>query len=551
MPAQNRRREAPRVRRSIQELQTLYDEGDKELLETLWRAWKGIQELPLDDPRSFFTLGGYHGAPFRGAGWGSSDYWGGYCNHGNVLFPTWHRVYLLKVEEALQSIPGCGEVMLPYWDEMSDDSMTAGVPWAFTRVKVMLDGHRIDNPLRSFTLPRKISDTISDDTNYAKPVNYKTVRFPLAGLVGSAADVAATNAHNALFTGDKGGELLNANIVNWLNDTVQIAGRTVAGGRVAADYRSCLNAPNYTAFSNVTSAAQWNTDHVTEEHKTVVIPLERPHNSIHLAVGGFEVPGAPASGFAPIVGSSGDMSTTETAGLDPIFFFHHCFVDKVFWRWQQLNSATDSLEIMPQYPGTNSVDWQGPTPGTAPNSWLTLDSSLDPFIKVEGKAERPYTSRDCINIEKQLGLTYSEGSLGGGNDRPGRAAAPGPPAWVVAVHGINRGPIRGSFLVSVFGNIGGQRVRLGTEAVFSRWDVQGCANCQTHLETKSFVPVAPASNVGPMAAATDSALGQAESYEVEIRTYDGVVGQSTSARGMAAMAPAGAAAAPLFRLEVR
>ena len=52
-------------------------------------------------------LGGYHGEPFRGAGWGSSPYWGGYCNHGNVLFPTWHRVYVLKLEEALQSMPGC------------------------------------------------------------------------------------------------------------------------------------------------------------------------------------------------------------------------------------------------------------------------------------------------------------------------------------------------------------------------------------------------------------------------------------------------------------
>ena len=76
------------------------------------RAWKGIKELSPDDPNSFFMLGGYHGEPFRGAGWGSSAYWGGYCNHGNVLFPTWHRVYLLRLEEALRSIPDCADVML-------------------------------------------------------------------------------------------------------------------------------------------------------------------------------------------------------------------------------------------------------------------------------------------------------------------------------------------------------------------------------------------------------------------------------------------------------
>jgi len=53
------------------------------------------------------------------------------------------------------------------------------------------------------------------------------------------------------------------------------------------------------------------------------------------------------------------------------------------------------------------------------------------------------------------------------------------------VSGINRAPIRGSFLVSVFGNVGGERVHLGTEAVLSRWNVQYCANCQTHLEVKA------------------------------------------------------------------
>jgi tyrosinase len=94
---------APRVRRPITALQDDYRSGHKEPLEKLWRAWKGIQERDPDDSRSFFRLAGYHGQPFRGAGWGTSLYWGGYCNHGNVLFPTWHRAYLFKLEQALPS----------------------------------------------------------------------------------------------------------------------------------------------------------------------------------------------------------------------------------------------------------------------------------------------------------------------------------------------------------------------------------------------------------------------------------------------------------------
>ena len=63
----------PRVRRSIQELQDEYTSGNKKPLADLMRAWKGIKELDPADPRSFFVLGGYHGEPFRGAGWGNAS----------------------------------------------------------------------------------------------------------------------------------------------------------------------------------------------------------------------------------------------------------------------------------------------------------------------------------------------------------------------------------------------------------------------------------------------------------------------------------------------
>ena len=59
-----------RVRRSIQELQDDYTKGNKKPLEDLMRAWKGIKELPPDNPQSFFILGGYHGEPFPRGGMG-------------------------------------------------------------------------------------------------------------------------------------------------------------------------------------------------------------------------------------------------------------------------------------------------------------------------------------------------------------------------------------------------------------------------------------------------------------------------------------------------
>jgi tyrosinase len=301
-------------------------------------------------------------------------------------------------------------------------------------------------------------------------------------------------------------KLLNQNVVNWLTSQIEVEGKIIPTN-VKSKYIECLNAPNYTVFSNTTSSGQWN----GEYEGGTVRALESPHNSIHLAVGGFDVP--KAGDFSPIDGANGDMGENDTAGLDPIFHFHHCFVDRVFWLWQKKHGFTDHLEIIAEYPGTNSVDNQGSTPGILPNSWLTLESPLNPFKKKKGGKEKVYTSLDCINIEKQLGYTYSQGSLEENSMQV--ALQQDESNKVIRVSGINRAPIRGSFLVSAFANIGGERYRIGTEAVLSRWSTQYCANCQTHLEVKAFIGLH----------GFREELIEDTEYEIEIRTRDGLLTQ--------------------------
>jgi tyrosinase len=534
-----------RVRPSLEELADQYKNGDKKPLETVMRAWKGIKELLPNDPNSFFMLGGYHGEPFRGAGWGNPYYWGGYCNHGNVLFPTWHRVYLVKLEEALQSIPGCKDVMLPFWDETSDESADKGIPWPLTDEFFVLDGKKIPNPLRSFVFPQTIQDNINtDDPSYTKPKEYETVRYPLSGLVGSDSDAKASKAHNKKFPNyKKNVELLNQNVVRWLTSYVVVKKQKIPTN-VIQKYKDCLDAPNYTLFSNTTSAQEWNTN---PPNGKKVVALENPHNSIHLSVGGFDVPSSllvpGGADFSPIKGANGDMGENDTAGLDPIFFFHHCHVDRMFWLWQKKNGFTDYLEIMPEYPGTNSVDNQGPTPGVVPNSWLTLETPLNPFKKTEKGKERTYTSLDCINIEKQLGYTYSKGSLEA-ESVPVKAKAmamakrKGESERMIHISGINRAPIRGSFLVTAYANIDGKKQLVGTDAILSRWTVKYCANCQTHLEVKAHFSLRGLPRL------------QAQDVEVEIQTRDGVIttpGHNTAR----ALLSGGQPGKKLFHLEVR
>ncbi|MEB3334834.1 MAG: tyrosinase family protein [Cyanobacteriota bacterium] len=527
-------RQQLRIRRNIVDLQDAYEQGDKAPLENLMRAWQGIKALPASDPNSFFTIGGFHGEPFRGAGWGNASYWGGYCNHGNVLFPTWHRLYLLRLEDALRTIPGCEEVTLPFWDETSPASRTQGIPWALTAETFVLDGQTIANPLRSFVLNAAIVDHISgDDPNYSKPLGYETVRYPLSGLVGTPADQQQTAAHNAQFPSHaQRVQLLNDNIKNWLGSQIVVNGQTVPTN-VAWKYQRCLQAPNYTVFSNTTSAAQWNGDLPTAA--APVVPLESPHNNIHLAVGGYDVPTGPNAGdFSPIPGANGDMGENDTAALDPIFYFHHCFIDYVFWRWQLLHDSTTNLQIIAHYPGTNSVDSQGATPGTVPNSWLTLDSPLEPFTRRDGSAA---TSRDCIHIENQLGYTYAAGSLDhidAAMLRQSESETSGDSA-VASVTGVSRADVPGSFLISLFANVDGEYKLIDSEAVLSRWHVEGCANCQTHLRASAF-------------------------FQLDKRVFAGlqvqdlaarIVTRSEGERPYAASLVSGERPRPTFRLELR
>jgi len=175
-----------RVRYSIAYIQSLYDSGEnRSMLENLIRAFRGIQALPPDNENSFFYLGSLHGMPFNKPGddthTNDEHWWGGYCWHDTILFPTWHRIYLLKLEDALRSIPGCQDVTLPFWDELAnvDDPEQPVIPTVLTSPNFDLDG-RTDNPLFSYRL-QKALDKKEANNMYSKPEGYNTVRYPFSG----------------------------------------------------------------------------------------------------------------------------------------------------------------------------------------------------------------------------------------------------------------------------------------------------------------------------------------------------------------------------------
>ena len=65
-----------------------------------------MKELPSEDLQSFYMLAGYHGEPFRGAGWGNAVIGAATATTAISCFPPGTACIVLKLEEALQSVPG-------------------------------------------------------------------------------------------------------------------------------------------------------------------------------------------------------------------------------------------------------------------------------------------------------------------------------------------------------------------------------------------------------------------------------------------------------------
>ena len=60
-----------------------------------------LYRRPQEESLSHFGISGIHGLPYvqwEGAGGVEGSVSSGYCTHGSVLFPTWHRPYVALYE---------------------------------------------------------------------------------------------------------------------------------------------------------------------------------------------------------------------------------------------------------------------------------------------------------------------------------------------------------------------------------------------------------------------------------------------------------------------
>ena len=395
------------------------------------KAWKLIQELPSTNPNSFWSIASYHGMPFKerrvplGGDKSEEDVsgtdmdkdpetWGSYCQHGNVLFPFWHRLYCLRLEQALQSVLEKGQqlVALHYWDASSKESKPEGLPDIVTAEYVYIDGKYVSNPLLNFKLPKAIRyDVLTTDRNgqfYEKEADYETCRYPYSGIRSPDAAKAAAIEHNKTIDGrdETAQSLLQANIIGWLTEGAR------RRESVAQQLEDCLDTTDYNPFSNTSSAGE------------VDDSLEQPHNDLHVAIGGFTKLKINEDGSVkedslgnfiwdgPIEGANGDMGANEVASYDPIFFLHHSNIDRMLCIWQKKYKKTDpetfTIDNSDETDEGISNSRQGATPNQTRGQKLNESTILYPFQDEYGV---PRKSKDCIDIVSQLGYDYSIGSL--------------------------------------------------------------------------------------------------------------------------------------------
>ncbi|KAG5175355.1 hypothetical protein JKP88DRAFT_250260 [Tribonema minus] len=347
----------PQRRREIRDL-----ENDPTCKTLLVRGLQRFQNLPPSSVTSFFQAAAIHGLPYvpfdnvnpiqweQGEPGQDVALFGGYCHHGTQLFPTWHRPYLMMFEKL-------------------EDPVT----W--------LEGKRamvqMPNPLYAYHFQRIIKRPQLSSSDIPGQV------LPPASLV--------TLRHPKKL--DDG---------QYVSDN-QSMDRTYKEElyQLQRDTHQMLSEPNqlYCNFSNM--GLQSGKSKVQEGIMKSAC-LERPHNNMHNYLG------------APMGAGDwyfGHMYHPPYSSFDPVFWLHHCNVDRQLALWEALNAETEFKLLKEECHREGTFANRGDAFESGP------DSPLYPFRKQGTTPANDvfWTSRDvmlCYTKDRQvtskLGYIYPE-----------------------------------------------------------------------------------------------------------------------------------------------
>ncbi|KAH6723255.1 putative tyrosinase [Leptodontidium sp. MPI-SDFR-AT-0119] len=325
------------LRREIDEWWASKEKNDVYQKSLFIYALNEFQQMSPDDQLSYFAIAGIHGQPL--VSWDTKapkNSW--YCTHGSPLFPPWHRPYLALYEQrlyeimlklipttfALEDQPAMIQAAetwrFPFWDwamrkpdwHFPSDRRRDGpnVPFIITvqTVEVMTKTGvaTVSNPMWRFRLPNDPRRQTFGDYGITRDQS-----LPFNACKATSRHPVTSNSSNPNFTS----AWVNGDQQNWDRITGELRGSRAVDSNTLPEavYRLFLEEymPTYNAFSTE--------GFVKGQPPAQYSSLEDIHGQLHVFTGG-----------------SGQMGRVPVAAFDPIFWMHHCNVDRLFAMWQDL-----------------------------------------------------------------------------------------------------------------------------------------------------------------------------------------------------------------------
>ncbi|KAF5530185.1 di-copper centre-containing protein [Fusarium napiforme] len=317
------------------------------------RAMKTFQSLPPDNQLSFYRIAGIHGYPYN-VSWNmgkapipldapdmrkrmEGDERGFYCHHNDYLFPTWHRAYMmlferrvsdLMMEEAVargkenkEWIAAARRWRLPYWDW----ALKPSLPDIARNDKISIvkswDGQaqpqyeNVDNPMYRFQMPGH--SPMGDDTygNY-RIDNKKDTPWDLC-IGTSRHGITLRDKERKWVEGVSNNEQVDLSLQGVHKDLSCLTLRDAVYRLLTHDYTT-----KYVNFAS-TKHDKEKMEKAPGDTAKGYLNLEQIHNSVHDFIGG----GTDRAGI-------GHMGSVPVAAFDPIFWLHHCNIDRLLHLWQ-------------------------------------------------------------------------------------------------------------------------------------------------------------------------------------------------------------------------
>ncbi|KAJ1300272.1 hypothetical protein OPQ81_005099 [Rhizoctonia solani] len=428
-------------------------------------AWNEIRKTDYKPAAARYgEQAGIHGMPYqpwlgdpKGQPKEGDDVFRGYCNHGSVLFPTWHRPSLMLLEQSISEAAykladgfakdhpeeasvwrdAAHKLRFPYWDWTMDPGNGPSFPQIFREPTVNLQMPKgatksHPNPLYTYDLGSPLpkgfvnrqpeNDFVPPGLGGKLPRAFygqwkRTYRWPTQDPNNPTEEVAKLES----FLNPK--QDPNSSVPrfgSWQDLKRQVSALFLypedldeSDGVYAWDAfsnTSVMSQPTELDWVNPGKSHYWDVAKKLKGKGSI----EEPHNLLHLLIGGL-----------------GHMMDNDYASFDPIFFLHHCNVDRIIALWEQAypkyfmgnsgykdkNGNTQQFKQIwgkfgwkdapkknpnnPREPVFSAVDLKGDTPLTpfrkADGSYWTSDDT-----RWQSKVPKNYTYEDIHVTESVL-----------------------------------------------------------------------------------------------------------------------------------------------------